>query len=62
MANPGFIQKIKVSNDGYEVTSFLLPSMTTTERDNLSAVNGMIIYNSTTATVQVYQGGAWASV
>ena len=37
-----------------------LPSFTTAERDaNLTATNGMAIYNSTLARVQVYQGGAW---
>jgi hypothetical protein len=45
-----------------EVTLVLLPQMTTTERDNLTLVNGLIIYNTTTTTVQVYQGGAWANV
>lgn len=39
-----------------------LLTLTTTQRDALTAANGMVIYNSTTATVQVYQGGAWASV
>jgi hypothetical protein len=37
-----------------------LPTFTTTERDaNLTATNGMVIYNSTLARVQMYQGGAW---
>lgn len=39
-----------------------LLSLTTTQRDALTAANGMVIYNSTTATGQVYQGGAWVSV
>lgn len=39
-----------------------LLTLTTTQRDALTPANGMVIYNSTTATVQVYQGGAWASV
>ncbi len=39
-----------------------LLSLTTAQRDALTPANGMVIYNSTTATGQVYQGGAWASV
>lgn len=39
-----------------------LPSLTSTERDALTAVAGMIIYNSTTATLQKYEGGAWVSL
>jgi hypothetical protein len=37
-----------------------LPTFTSTQRDaNLTATNGMMIYNSTEARVQAYQGGAW---
>jgi len=36
-----------------------LPSLTTTERDALTAVNGMMIYNETTGQVEAYQAGAW---
>lgn len=39
-----------------------LPSLTTTERDALTAAAGMIVYNSTTATLQKYEGGAWVSL
>jgi len=42
--------------------ALLLSRMTTTQRNALTAVNGMIIYNSTTTTVQVYQNGAWTDV
>lgn len=42
--------------------ALLLPRMTTAQRDALTAVNGMILYNSTLNKVQVYEGGAWASV
>jgi hypothetical protein len=42
--------------------SLLLSRMTTTQRNALTAVNGMILYNSTLNKVQVYEGGAWASV
>lgn len=62
MPSPGLLIETEISKGIREITQLLLPSMTTTERDNLTAINGMIIYNSTTTTVQVYQGGAWASV
>ncbi len=39
-----------------------LLSLTTAQRDALTPANGMVIYNTTTATGQVYQGGAWVSV
>lgn len=39
-----------------------LPEMTSTQRDALSATEGMLIKNSTTGTIQSYTGGAWASV
>jgi hypothetical protein len=40
----------------------LLPRMTSTERDALTATNGMLIYNTTTATVQARAGGSWTSL
>lgn len=39
-----------------------IPTMTTTQRDALTAAHGMIIYNSTTATIQGYQNSAWANL
>lgn len=42
--------------------ALLLTRLTTTQRDLLTAVNGMILYNSTLNKVQIYEGGAWASV
>ena len=39
-----------------------LPELTTTQRDNLTPAEGMLIKNSTTGTIQSYTGGAWASV
>lgn len=39
-----------------------LLSLTTTQRDALTAANGNIIYNSTTGEFNVYQGGAWSAV
>ena len=37
-----------------------LPKLTTAQRDTLTAVNGMLIYNSTTNQLNVYQNAAWS--
>ena len=42
--------------------AFILSRMTTSQRDLLTPVNGMMIYNTTTAKIQGYQGGAWVDV
>lgn len=40
-----------------------VPSFTTAERDaNLTAVTGMVIYNSTTATFEGYDGSTWSDL
>lgn len=41
---------------------FRLPSFTTTEKNAIAAINGDILYDSTLQKVQVYEGGAWASI
>ena len=40
----------------------LFPRLTTTERDALTGVNGMVIYNSTDNRFQGYQNGAWINI
>jgi hypothetical protein len=40
--------------------AFIVPRMTTTQRDALSAVNGMIIFNTTTSKFNFYEG-AWVT-
>ena len=40
----------------------LLGSMTTTQRNALTAANGMIIYNSTDNKFQGYENGSWANL
>jgi hypothetical protein len=42
--------------------ALLLPRLTTTQRDALTAANGMIIYNTTTNTIQARAGGAWVNL
>jgi hypothetical protein len=39
-----------------------LNNLTTTQRDALTAANGMIIYNTTTATMQKFENGSWTDV
>lgn len=47
-ANPEFANTVR---------AFLVQRMTTTQRDALTAVDGMIIYNTTTSKLQVYASG-----
>ncbi len=42
--------------------AFLLPRLTTTQRDALTGVNGMSIYNTTTDRFQGYAAGAWVDL
>ena len=42
--------------------AFLLPRMTTTQRNALTAANGMVIYNTTTGVVEAREGGAWVNL
>ena len=48
---------VTVSGGGFRVAT-----LTETQRGSLSAANGEFIYNSTSGTVQTYQGGAWKDV
>jgi hypothetical protein len=41
--------------------ALIVPRMTTVQRDALTAVNGMIIYNSTTTAFNFYENGAWVT-
>lgn len=42
-------------------TAVQLPTMTTAQRDALTPVNGMVVYNTTTGTIQQYVSGAWGN-
>jgi hypothetical protein len=61
---------ISTENDfaALDAETFLIGSalrftaVTTTERNNLTAVNGMIVYNSTTNKFQGYAAGAWVDL
>jgi len=39
-----------------------LPTLTTAQRDALSPVNGMMIYNSTTTNIERYEDSAWSAI
>ena len=41
--------------------ALIVPRMTIAQRNALTAVNGMIIYNTTTAAFNFYEDGAWTT-
>ena len=45
--------------DAGTITTGTIRSLTTTQRNALSAANGMVIYNTTTNKFQGYAGGSW---
>jgi hypothetical protein len=45
-----------------ETKAFLNVRMTTTQRNALTPINGMQIYNTTTDKLQVYAGGSWVDL
>ena len=73
----GFSEKVRITNSGnvgigttspqgvLDVNSttgaLIVPRMTTAQRDLLSPVNGMIIYNTTTNQFNFYEAGAWVT-
>ena len=50
---------VDFTTDGDEY--FELPSLTTTERDALTAAEGMMVYNETTSQLNSYEGGNWVA-
>ena len=52
------VGNVKISG----ANELLLGNMTTTERDALTAANGMIVYNTTDNKFQGYENGAWANL
>lgn len=43
-------------------TELKVPTLTTSERDALTATNGMVIYNTTTSKLQVYASSTWTDL
>jgi len=41
--------------------ALIVPRMTSAQRDALTAVNGMIIYNTSTNQFNFYENGAWVT-
>lgn len=42
--------------------TFLLPRMTTTQKNAITAVNGEMVYDTTLGGFSVYQGGSWSTL
>lgn len=42
--------------------ALLVPRMTTAQRDALTAVDGMVIYNTTTTVLECREAGAWVNL
>jgi hypothetical protein len=57
-ASPATSAKLDITST---TGALLVSRMTTTQRDDLTAVNGMIIYNSTTNAFNFYENGAWVT-
>ena len=57
--SPATSAKLEISSTTGAV---LFPRMTTAQRDALTAVNGMVIYNTSLDKLQVRAGGAWISL
>ena len=56
------LDDLKGTNGPIEYTdAIVVDSLTTTERNALTAANGMVIYNSTLSVFQRYENGAWVS-
>ena len=65
-ATPAAVTGTAISGTSVSVTGTTgfvqLPSLTTTQRNALTAANGMIVYNSTLDKFQGYENGAWANL
>jgi len=63
---PAAVTGTAISGTSIAVTgtagAMTLNTVTTTQRNALSAANGMIVYNSTTSKIEAYAGGAWVQL
>lgn len=58
-ANPPVSTSLEVRST---IGAFLPPRMTTTQRDALTAADGMILYNTTTGALNYRKAGAWVAI
>lgn len=58
----GQVMATSVKTDGGADSFIQFGSLTTTQRDALTAANGMVIYNSSTNKFQGYENGAWVNL
>ena len=56
---PATSAKLELSST---VGALLLTRMTTVQRDALTAVNGMVLYNTTNNRLEAYENGAWVDL
>jgi len=63
---PAAVTGTAISGTSIAVTgtagAMTLNTVTTTQRNALSAANGMVVYNSTDSKIQAYAGGAWVNL
>ena len=63
---PAAITGTAISGTSIAVTgtagAMTLNTVTTTQRNALTAANGMVVYNSTTSKIEAYAGGAWVQL
>ena len=63
---PAAITGTAISGTSIAVTgtagAMTLNTVTTTQRNALSAANGMVVYNSTTSKIEAYAGGSWVQL
>ena len=63
---PAAITGTAISGTSLEITGTAgaakLNTVTTTQRNALTAANGMVVYNSTTSKIEAYAGGAWVAL
>jgi hypothetical protein len=60
-ASPAADAILDLTSDASKKGALLVPRMTTTDKNSLTAVNGMIVYDSTLNKFQGYENGAWTS-
>ena len=63
---PAAVTGTAISGTSIAVTgtagAMTLNTVTTTQRNALTAANGMVVYNSTTSKIEAYAGGAWVAL